>query len=161
MCSYATYLTQRPKEKAAKLIGNRCIILCKLNEVEIPTLLDTGAQVSIICLQNVKKYLKGQQVNKIEDLLGPDASLKLKTANWTTLPYLGWISVRCKLKGNSNGVGVVDLPMLVTESNIDSPIIGYNVLQELIGKYNSGSETDEIASISGSNLPNQKKLLEM
>ena len=78
---YATYITPREKEKAAKLIGNKCIILCKLNGVEIPALLDTGAQVSIICLQHVKKYLKGTPVNKIEDLLDPGASLELKTAN--------------------------------------------------------------------------------
>ena len=101
----------------------------------------------------MKKYLKGTPVNKIEDLLDPGASLELKTVNGTTLPYLGWISVRCELKGNSNGVGVIDLPMLATASNIDNLIIGYNVLQELIVKYNSGSETDEIASILGSSLP--------
>ena len=120
---YATYITLREKEKAAKLIGNKCIILCKLNGVEIPALLDTGAQVSIICLQHVKKYLEGTPVN----LLDPSASLELKTANGTTLPYLGWISARCELKGNSNGVGVIDLPMLATASNIDNPIIAYNV----------------------------------
>ena len=135
------------------MIGNKSIILCKLNGVEIPASLDTGAQVSIICLQHVKKYLKGTPVNKIEDLLDPGASLELKTANGTTLPYLGWISVRCEFKGNSNGVGVIDLPMLATASNIDNLIIGYNVLQELIGKCNSGSETDEISSILGSSLP--------
>ena len=43
--------------------------------------------------------------------------------------------------------------MLVNESNIVNPIIGCNVLQELIGKHNSGPETDEIASILVSSLP--------
>eukprot|EP00794_Sanderia_malayensis_P003899 gene3899-4443_t len=150
---YATYITPREKAKVAKLIGNKCIIFCRLNGVETPVLLDTGAQVSIISLQQVKSQLKGTTVNKIEDLLDPGANLELKTANGTTLPYLGWINVKCELKDNSTGTGVIDLPMLVTESNIDNPIIGYNVLEELVGKYDGSLGTDEITLLLKNSLP--------
>ena len=51
---FSTHITLKEKTKVAKLIGKKCIVLCKLNGVETPVLLDTGAQVSIISLQELK-----------------------------------------------------------------------------------------------------------
>ena len=36
------------KLEVAKLVGERCMLQCKLNDVIMPVLMDTGAQVSII-----------------------------------------------------------------------------------------------------------------
>ena len=47
---YATHVTPKEKARVAKLIGSKCIVLCKLNGVETPVLFNTGAQVSIISL---------------------------------------------------------------------------------------------------------------
>ena len=41
-------LTPKGKKKAAELIGDKCLIQCRLNQREESVLLDTGAQVSVI-----------------------------------------------------------------------------------------------------------------
>ena len=40
--------TKREK-KIAELIGDKCLIQCRLNQREVSLLMDTRAQVSIIC----------------------------------------------------------------------------------------------------------------
>ena len=98
---YATHVTPKEKARVAKLIGSKSVVLCKLNGVETPVLLDTGAQVSIISLQELTKCLTETKLNKIEDLLDPGAKLELTTANGTVLPYLGWVNIKCELKGDT------------------------------------------------------------
>ena len=150
---YATHVTPKEKARVAKLIGSKCTVLCKLNGVETPVLLDTGAQVSIISLQELNEHLKETKINKIEDLLDPGVKFELTTANGTVLPYLGWVDVQCELKGDNKGTNIINLPMLVTESHIDHPIIGYNVLEQLVCKYDTSSEIDEIVLVLSDSLP--------
>jgi len=147
-------LTPKEKGKVAKFIGKKCIVLCKLNGVEIPVLLDTGAQVSIISLQVLKHCSPETTLNKIEDCLDSGATLELTTANGTVLPYLGWVSINCELKGDNKGSGTISLPMLVTESILDHPIIGYHVLEQLISTCDTNSKTDEIIFALSGSLPN-------
>ena len=92
-------------------------------------------------------------MNKIEDLLDPGAKLELTTANGIVLPYLGWVNVKCEWKGDTKGTSIIDLPMLATESPLDHPIIGYNVLGQLVSKCDTNSETEEIISVSSDSLP--------
>ena len=148
---FSTHITPKEKTKVAKLIGKKCIVLCKLNGVETPVLLDTGAQVSIISLQELKHCFPETKLNKIEDLLSAGTKLELTTANGKVLPYLGWVDIECELKGDNKGSSTISLPMLVTDSILDHPIIGYNVLEQLIS-----SGTDEIVSALSSSLPNVK-----
>jgi len=151
---FSTCITPKEKGKVAKFIGKKCIVLCKLNGVEIPVLLDTGAQVSIISLQVLKHCSPETKLNRIEDCLDPGATLELTTANGTVLPYLGWVSINCELKGDNKGSGTISLPMLVTESILDHPIIGYHVLEQLISTCDTNSKTDEIIFALSGSLPN-------
>lgn len=91
-----------------------------------------GVQVSIISLQELTERLQETKVNKIEDLLHPVVKLELLAANGTVLPYLGWVDLQCELKGDNKGKNIMNLQMLVAESNIDNPIIDYNMLEQLV-----------------------------
>ena len=44
--------------------------------------------------------------------------------------------------------------MLVTESPLDHPIIGYNVLEQLVSKCDTGLETEGVISVLSNSLPN-------
>eukprot|EP00794_Sanderia_malayensis_P004472 gene4472-5066_t len=59
----------------------------------------------------------------------------------------------CELKDNSNGIGIIELPMLVTESHINNQIIGYNALEELVGEYDNSLGTDEITLLLENSFP--------
>ena len=82
--------------------------------------------------------------------------LELTTGNGTVLPYLGWVDIECELKGDNKGSSTISLPMLVTDSILDHPIIGYNVLEQLISTCDKSSGTNEIVSALSSSLPNVK-----
>ena len=61
--------------------------------------------------------------------MGSDANFDLKTANGSALPYIGYVVLLFSFKEGEPGIKV---PMLVTNSILDLPIIGYNVLEEII-----------------------------
>ena len=69
---------------------------CLLNGVETEALWDTGAQVSIIPSNWVRKFYPGTDVRNIAELLGM-GGLDLKTANGTDLPYKGWVELSFSL----------------------------------------------------------------
>ena len=62
---------------------------CLLNGVETKALWDTGAQVSIIPSNWVRKFYPGTDVRNIAELLGL-GGLDLKTANELTCPTRVW-----------------------------------------------------------------------
>ena len=42
---YLTACLMKDKPKVAKLVGEKCMLQCRLNNIVMPVLLDTGAQV--------------------------------------------------------------------------------------------------------------------
>lgn len=82
------------------------------------------------------EQLPGYTMSKIESLL--DNVLDLKTANGTNMPYEGWVEVEFNLETSSEDRTVI-VPMLVTEEILEYPIIGYNVIEELV-KVNEAPE---------------------
>ena len=129
---YPTTLTPKEQTKIAKLIGQKCTMLCRIDGVEIKVLLDTSAQVSIMNYQDFVSKFPGIKAHTIEELLESVIDLELTTANGTQSPYLGWIETTIELKGPSKKSNKVIVPMLITGATLDLPIIGYNVLEELL-----------------------------
>ena len=72
-----------------RLVGRKCTVKCLLNGVETEALWDTGAQVSIIPSNWVRKFYPGTDVRNIAELLGL-GGLDLKTANELTCPTRVW-----------------------------------------------------------------------
>ncbi|XP_065068251.1 uncharacterized protein LOC135693652 [Rhopilema esculentum] len=101
-----------------------------MNGIELPVLFDTGAQVSIVSSKELRKHFPQSEIKDIADLLDQDIELELTTANGSKLPYSGWVKMNFKLL-NSNE-DAVEVPMLVTEFELEQSIIGYNVIEELI-----------------------------
>ena len=114
-----------------------------MNGVESAVLLDTGAQTSIVSKQFVDVNFPSLQVKKIRELLGQNDKLNLAAANGTSIPKTGWLDI-CLTFGNEQQKSTeISVPFLVTETDIDYPIVGYNVIMEVI---NNGS--DAIGSLS-------------
>ena len=114
-----------------------------MNGIESAVLLDTGAQVSIVSKQFVDLNFPSLQIKEIRELLGQNDKLNLAAANGTSIPYTGWIDI-CLTFGNKQQKSTeISVPFLVTEADIDYPIVGYNVIVEVI---NNGN--DAIGSLS-------------
>ena len=46
--SYQNSCSMKDKPKVTKLVEEKCMLQCRLNDIVIPVLMDAGAQVSII-----------------------------------------------------------------------------------------------------------------
>ena len=140
---FVSHLTSKEKKTVAKLTGSKCLRHCHMNGVESAVLLDTGAQVSIVSKQFVDVNFPSLQVKEIRELLGQNDKLNLAAASGTSIPYTWWIDICLRFGNEQQKSTEISVPFLVTEADIDYPIIGYNVIVEVI---NNGS--DAIGSLN-------------
>ena len=126
--------------KVSKLVGRKCLISCKLNGVELTALFDTGAQVSIISLKQLRKHFPSVEIQDIKDLLESTVDLELTTANSAKLSCSDWVKTDFELINSGvNLTNALEVPMLVTEFSLDQPIIEYNVIEEIVKNNNRTS----------------------
>uniref|UniRef100_A0A8C1WAH7 Gypsy retrotransposon integrase-like protein 1 n=1 Tax=Cyprinus carpio TaxID=7962 RepID=A0A8C1WAH7_CYPCA len=122
------------QEKTASLVGRKCLVKCSLGGVNTSVLWDTGSQVSIVGSEWKKRHLPDTEVRPVRELL-EEGELNLTAANGTSIPYEGWMEVEFCLSGNTEteGGGTHLLaPILITSSELEKPIIGFNVIEELV-----------------------------
>ena len=95
--NYVSHLTPKQRAKVARLIGNKCLISCKLCGKRANALFDTGAQVSVASKPwaNLPDYM----LHDISDLL-LDQKLDLKAANGTEIKYIGWTPTEFRLSNS-------------------------------------------------------------
>ncbi len=124
-------------QRVAKLIGEKCLLKCNLNGYTVTALQDSGAQVSIIDRSWKQKYLPQQEVHSLSELLG-DRGLDLTAANGEPIPYDGWVELTFNLPGNDDPNLAIRVPFLVSQVSLARPIVGFNVIKELILGQESG-----------------------
>ncbi|CAI5672713.1 unnamed protein product [Oreochromis niloticus] len=121
------------QQQMAKLVGKRCQVRGFLGGVDTTILWDTGSQVSIVGTNWRKKHLPDAEVRSVEELL-EEGALELSAANGTSIPYEGWIETEFSLSKNAVAGMTnrpVQVPILVASGDIECPIIGFNVIEEL------------------------------
>ena len=126
---YKSCLSPREQSKLIRLVGRRCNVKCSLDGIAAEALWDTGAQVSLISQTWLTEHLPNRVMRGVEELLGV-TEMDLKTAGGTSLPYLGWVELSFSLCGAAKE-DIINVPFLVTSGLLDSPIIGYNVIEEI------------------------------
>ena len=127
--AFVSHLLPKEHAQVIRLVGRKCTVKCLLNGVETEALWDTGAQVSIIPNNWVKRFSPGTDVRDIAELLGM-VGLNLKMANGTDLPYKGWVELDFTL-AEENSQHSIQVPFLVAKDSIDMPIVGFNVIEEI------------------------------
>ncbi len=127
----SSWTKRQSSKRAAQLIGRKCMLSCWLNGVLTEMLLDTGAQVSMVGKIWAEKFLPNVSIKPIEDLLS-DTQFHITAANGTVIPFVGWIEVLLELKSNGNEDLAIHVPMLVSNCCNDNPLLGFNVIEELI-----------------------------
>ena len=127
-CNFVSHVTPTVQRKLVQLVGERCIIDCKIDGVDDEALWDTGAQVSLVSnrwLKNVKG--ESAQILSLESLVGTGNSISSGASGYK-IPYVGYITLPVLLKGRSEPI---DVPFLVTADDLSNPIIGYNVIKSI------------------------------
>ena len=70
--------------KVAQLVGKKCLLRCNMNGLAASVLLDSTAQVSILDHAWKGKYIPGQNVRLLTELMG--ANGRLDVVNGDTVP---------------------------------------------------------------------------
>ena len=123
-------LPPRQLHNLVKLVGERCTVKCLMNGYLVEALWDTGAQVSVVSLDFVKGILPDVAIRDVQELVS--TNFQVKAANGSAIPYLGWIDVQFDLETQGGPSYQYQVPFLVTEEDIPEPIIGFNVIREMV-----------------------------
>ena len=143
--AFISHLTPTQHAKVVNLVGRKCTVKCLLDDNEVTALWDTGAQVSIMTRGMLEEKLPGTVVRDISELIS--VGLDLTAANGTKIPFIGWADVRVRLPSSAEEVRDVHVPFLITVDRLEMPILGYNVIEELVK-----TSTQEGESTSGFNI---------
>lgn len=103
---------------------------CSIAGYAVTALLDTGANVSLLDRAWKNKYLPGQDVRPLSELL--DDPLNVSAVTGDDIPYDGWVEVVVNLQGNDDPDLSIRVPFLVSRLELDRPLIGFNVIQVLV-----------------------------
>lgn len=126
-------------ERVAQLIGKKCLLKCNMNGYAQIALFDTGAQVSLIDRPWKQKYLPHRQIRPLSELI-EDYDFEVFAANGEAIPYDGWVEVVVNLPGNDDPNFSIKVPFLVSQVEQLRPLLGFNVIQEII--LGQGNETE-------------------
>ena len=91
--------------------------------------------MSLISEQTIEKYFLYLEIKNISEPLNPNDDLDLLTADRTAIPCQGWAEIDLNIDPTrENPEFQIRVPFLVTSETLDYPIIGYNVIQEIIDR---------------------------
>ena len=116
--------------KITRLVGSKCMVKCLLNDIDSTALWDTGSQISILSEQFLAKHFPQLKTRDLSELLDKGVDLELRAVNNTTVPYKGFVELDFQLLDGENLS--LKVPFLVTDADIDNPLIGYNVIKEIV-----------------------------
>jgi len=130
---YAAHLSPKRRAQLLSLIGKKCTVNCFLDGVPTQALWDTGSQVCLINDKWRKEHLPHTKVRDTEEILGP-GTLTGKAVNQTDIPFKGWIEVKFQLEPSGISSTELIVPLLVAETSgvAEEPIIGYNVIEQMV-----------------------------
>ena len=78
----------------------------------------------------MEKQFPKSTLKSISELI--DGDLDLTAANGTKIAYTGWTEIEVRLNSLEKDEPAIVVPFLITNDNIEYPILGYNVIEELI-----------------------------
>ena len=148
--TFVSHLTPQQHATVVGLVGKRCTVKGEINGHSSEVLLDTGAQVSIISNEFLRRNFPDVVVKVFSEFL--NTKLSLTAANGSEIPYIGWVELNYRLSSCNNEMKV---PFLVTEQYLDSPLIGFNVIEEIVKDSNEDFALSQAVASSFTDLDSQ------
>ena len=111
---YNTTLPPSEQNQVVQLIGEKCRIACKMNDVVTQVLLDTGAQVPLLSHKLLESILPGAKILEVRELLDPCDKLRVQWGNHAEISFVGWTDIKFELSDKSSStVEKLQIPFLV------------------------------------------------
>ena len=109
---------------------------CNIQGREIEALWDTGSQVCVVSRAWKQANLPFEKLRSVDEFLEEGKELSLEAMNGTDIPFDGWIEVTLRLVGDDADADELLVPVLVGQQEQDYPIIGFNVIEEILKRHN-------------------------
>ena len=122
-----TQVDDGTRRKVLKLVGDKPKFRCFLNDNESEWLWDTGSMVSLVDRRWVRRYCPNEELLPVSMFM--DEKLKLKAANSSEIKFDGVLLLDFGLE---KGKVEFAVPVLVSSKPIAEPILGYNVIEDVI-----------------------------
>ena len=119
----------KTKHYLVKLVGDRPIIKCFLDNKTCFALWDTGSMISLISKTWLHKNFGNVYIHSLQDFTGDDSFI-LKAANNTDVPIEGVVLLEFSLEKDNKNMFII--PFLVTLEEIRNPVLGYNTIEHLV-----------------------------
>lgn len=140
--------------RVAQLIGKKCLVWCRMNIVKTQALWDSGAQVCVVSEKWKSQNLPDTKIHPVSDLLNDNELLDLRAVDGSEIPFEGCVPVSfslCDPKAKEAKSDEILVPVLVTRDIVQRPIIGFNVIEEmLINTENQVQPSESIALLRNS-----------
>ena len=117
------------RNNLVKVVGEKPLINCYLNNVKVKGLWDTGSMISLLGKKWLdEKFSSAVVTLSLEQFLGV-SDLNLRTANNTVLDVESVALIDFALKPNMEKIKVL---FLTTNESVENPIFGYNLISHLV-----------------------------
>ena len=131
------------QNRLVKLIGRKPLFSCQLEGVMEKFLLDSGSMISLLNKGWVSSTFPSIEIRPLSDFLEEEeVSVRFTAANNTEVEMVGCVVLNFTL-----GEISFPVPFLVTDSELTHPIIGFNVLENVI---RTGKPEDVVNLLVGS-----------
>ena len=115
------------QNRLVKLIGNKPLFDCLLDGVQARVLWDTGSMISLLNSSWLKTTFPDLGLQPISTFLEEEGEVRFLAANNTEVPMVG-----CVVLPFTIGDCTFPVPFLVTDAEMSSPIVGYNVIEHFV-----------------------------
>ena len=124
--SYDTPIKPNEQIKLVKLIGNKPFINFVLNDKKFEGLWDTDSMITLVNLDWLKTEFKDIQIDLIENFMGDKSpNLTLRIANNAEMTIIEIVTF---------DFNIPNLQNKFTSNNITNPIIGFDIIENLVKK---------------------------
>lgn len=127
----------------APLIGKKSLLKCLIGGYPTTVLFDSGSQVSIIDQQWMDTHILTHMLRPLSELLEEELGVYAVTGH--AVPYTGWVELTVNLAGNEDPNLTIQAPFLVSPLPLPQPLLGANVLQEIVRRKESSG--DAVATV--------------
>ena len=93
----------KTRTKMLKLIGEKPMLNCTLDNTDVEVLWDTGSMISLVDTKWVKKYFPNKELHSVQDFLENEV-LQIRAANSTVITFEGVLLFEFSLRNDSKVV---------------------------------------------------------
>ena len=136
----------RTKKRLIKLVGEKPVLNCVLGGKKVEVLWDTGSMVCLCDRDWLAENFPEAEVQSVSDFLEED--LEVRAANSTAIQLDGVVVLEFSLVAGGETVRV---PFVVSSQKLVEPILGYNVIKDLVlrGNDETRQHLEEALGTSG------------